>query len=207
MTAAFDQAIRPEDLADARASGRRGQEAIYRAFERAVYTLARRMSGDPDAAQDITQNTFMRAFRSMGQYRGDAPFGHWLRAIASTESLMHLRAGRRWMDMFVPQEDYVEELIGSDDVSSADLERTLGLLPAVPRAVLWLYHVEGYTHIEIAEMCGRTASFSKSQLSRAHQKLRQLLNVNAGPGPDRAGTDTKPHRPPTAQARVMELLP
>jgi RNA polymerase sigma factor (sigma-70 family) len=206
MSAAFDLPISEQTLADARAGGRVGQETIYRGFERAVFSLARRMSGCPDAAQDIVQNTFMRAFRSMAQFRGEAPFGHWLRSIAATESLMHLRQGRRWLELFVPAEDYVEELIGVDDVSTTDLENALGLLPAVPRAVLWLYHVEGYTHAEIAQMSGKTASFSKSQLSRAHQKLRSVLGVarDATEPPQASRPNTLP---PPAQGRVMELLP
>jgi RNA polymerase sigma factor (sigma-70 family) len=209
MSAAFDTPVSPGDLDDARAGGRRGMEAIYRAFERPVFTLARRMAGCPDAAQDIVQNTFLRAFRSLAQYRGEAPFGHWLRSIAATESLMHLRQGRRWLELFVPQEDYVEELIGNVDVSTVDLERSLALLPPVPRAVLWLYHVEGYTHLEIGELCGKTPSFSKSQLSRAHQKLRQLLGVgSAVAAPEAASSATKPPpASPKVQARVMELLP
>lgn len=205
MSAAFDLPISDELLADARAGGCRGQEAIYRGFERAVFTLARRMCGCPDAAQDIVQNTFLRAFRSLDGFRGEAPFGHWLRSIAATESLMHLRQGRRWLEVFVRQEDYVEELVGVDDVSTADLEHSLALLPAVPRAVLWLYHVEGYTHPEIAALCGRTTSFSKSQLSRAHGKLRQLLGVPAAA--PRAAASNPRVLPPPAQGRVMELLP
>jgi RNA polymerase sigma-70 factor (ECF subfamily) len=192
----FDLALDEATLAAARGGGRAAQGTIYRQFERAVYTLARRMCSDPDAAQDITQNTFLRAFRSLAQYRGDAPFGHWLRSIAATESLMHLRQGRRWLELFVPAEDYVEELIGVDDVSTTDLERALALLPPLPRSVLWLYHVEGYTHLEIAKLCGRTASFSKSQLSRAHQKLRALLHVDSAP----------PAKPPMG-SRTLELLP
>lgn len=179
MSALFDVPISPEALAEAREGAASGQEIIYRSFQRAVYTLARRMTACPDSAFDITQNTFLRAFRSLAQYRGEAPFGHWLRAIAATEALMHLRQGRRFMELFVPQEDYVAEIVGVEDVSTADLERALALLPPIPRSVLWLYHVEGYTHPEIAQMCGKTTSFSKSQLSRAHRKLRELLDIGA----------------------------
>lgn len=172
----FDAAVPPESIADARSGGRAGMEAIYRGFERAVYTLARRMSNCADAAQDITQNTFLRAFKLLHQYRGEAPFGHWLRSIAATEALMHLRAGRRFLELF-STDQILMETADMEEVSTADLERSLGLLPSLPRSVLWLYHVEGYTHAEIAQMCGKTVSFSKSQLARAHQKLRQLLDV------------------------------
>jgi RNA polymerase sigma-70 factor (ECF subfamily) len=174
MASAFDQPLPDDTLAGARRGERRAQEVIYRAFERAVFNLARRMTGDPDAASDVMQDTFIKAFQRMHQYRGEAPFGLWLRSIAASESLMHLRRGRYFLDLFTT-DDAALQSVACEDVSDADLERSLNLLPSMPRSVLWLYHVEGYTHAEIAEMCGKTVSFSKSQLSRAHQKLRTLL--------------------------------
>ena len=58
-----------------------------------------------------------------------------------------------------------------------DLDAALGTLPAVSRVVVWLHDVEGFTHKEIAEKLGKTESFSKSQLSRAYQKLRPMLDA------------------------------
>ena len=58
-----------------------------------------------------------------------------------------------------------------------DLDSALGALPAVSRTVVWLHDVEGYTHKEIAGLLGKSESFSKSQLSRAYQKLRPMLNA------------------------------
>ena len=58
-----------------------------------------------------------------------------------------------------------------------DLDAALGDLPPVSRAVVWLHDVEGYTHKEIAGLMGKTESFSKSQLSRAYQRLRPLLDA------------------------------
>jgi RNA polymerase sigma factor (sigma-70 family) len=174
MASAFDVPVADETLAGARRGERSAQERLYRAFESAVYNLARRMTGDPDAAMDVMQDTFMKAFDRVHQFRGEAPFGLWLRSIAASEALMHLRRGRYFLDLFTTDETVMQS-VGREDVSDADLERALSLLPTVPRSVLWLYHVEGYTHAEIAAMCGKTVSFSKSQLSRAHQKLRSLL--------------------------------
>jgi len=174
MASAFDVPVPDETLAGARKGERAAQECLYRLFERAVFSLARRMTGDPDAASDVVQDAFMKAFARVHQFRGEAPFGLWLRSIAASEALMHLRRGRYFMDLFTTDEAVMQS-VGREDVSDADLERALSLLPSVPRSVLWLYHVEGYTHVEIAEMCGKTVSFSKSQLSRAHQKLRTLL--------------------------------
>jgi len=58
-----------------------------------------------------------------------------------------------------------------------DLERAFEELSETSRAVVWLHDVEGYTHEEIAELMDRTVSFSKSQLARAHQRLRRLLGA------------------------------
>jgi RNA polymerase sigma factor (sigma-70 family) len=174
MASAFDIPVADEVLAGARRGDRAAQGRLYRDFEHAVYSLARRMVGDPDAARDVMQDAFMKAFGRLHQYRAEAPFGLWLRSIAASESLMHLRRGRYFMELFTTDE-LVLQSVGCEDVSDADLERALGLLPSLPRSVLWLYHVEGYTHGEIAAMCGKSVSFSKSQLSRAHQKLRTLM--------------------------------
>lgn len=178
MTALFDGQLSPEDLADARAGGARGQAALYRLFQRPAYHLARRMTGCEQSAWDVTQDAFLRAFGVMHQYRGEAPLGHWLRSIVASEALMHLRSGRRWLELFVSSEQ-IEAEFAVEDVSTLDLEAALAALPPLPRSVLWLYHVEGYTHPEIAQMCGKTVSFSKSQLSRAHARLRQLLDEKA----------------------------
>ena len=183
MASAFDVPVTDDLLAGARKGDRAAQERLYRTFENAVFNLARRMTGDPDAALDVTQDAFMKAFERVHQFRGEAPFGLWLRSIAASEALMHLRRGRYFMDLFTTDEAVLQS-VGREDVSNADLERALSLLPSVPRSVLWLYHVEGYTHVEIAEMCGKTVSFSKSQLSRAHQKLRNLLGGEPQATPD-----------------------
>ncbi|HEY1077795.1 MAG TPA: sigma-70 family RNA polymerase sigma factor [Fontimonas sp.] len=189
----FDLAIDAALLAQLRDGARAAQASIYRQFERAVFTLARRMTQCPDAAADVMQNCFLRAFRSMHQYRGEAPFGHWLRSICATESLMHLRAGRRWLELFEPELLVDEDAPSVEALCQLDLERALQLLPPMPRAVLWLYHVEGYNHAEIAELCGKTVSFSKSQLSRAHARLRDELDDG--------------RQPVTASASPLRALP
>ena len=185
MSATFDLLLDPASLAAARRGERLAQAHIYRTYERAVYSLARRMTHCPDMAADILQNCFLQAFRVIHQFRGDAPFGHWLRRIAATEALQLLRRERRYTELLLPEA--VEDVhVDVSAVAQLDLERLLGLLPPLPRAVLWLYHVEGYSHAEIAESCGKTISFSKSQLARAHQRLRKLVqpaaaDANAAP--------------------------
>jgi RNA polymerase sigma-70 factor (ECF subfamily) len=64
---------------------------------------------------------------------------------------------------------------------SIDLERALASLPPTARAIVWMYEVEGYTHQEIARAFGRSLSFSKSQLARAHARLRTCLEPQEHP--------------------------
>ncbi|MDP3858842.1 MAG: sigma-70 family RNA polymerase sigma factor [Stagnimonas sp.] len=197
----FAQPLEPELLVRARAGERAAQGLIYRRYEQAVYNLLRRMVDCADNAADLMQDSFLDAFARIHQYRGDAPFGYWLRAVAASRALMHLRGRRRFLELFAPDAEVDE--VPSFDVHQLDLERALAALPALPRAVLWLYHVEGYTHGEIAHLNGKTESFSKSQLARAHQKLRELLGVKdgaAGPRPAASGSAA----PPMALAAVTE---
>lgn len=174
---AFDLPVTEQELAAARRGERAAQAVLYRRFERPAYTLARRMLDDPDTAADVLQDAFLTAFRSLHQYRGEAPFGHWLRRVVATQALMQLRARRRWQEVFVPMGEDADAVFGAEDLQDIDLEALLGRLPPLPRAVLWLYHVEGYTHVEIAALCQRSVSFSKSQLSRAHARLREHVQA------------------------------
>ena len=153
-------------------------EQVYRLFDRPVYTLALRLLGHETEAYDLLQDSFLKLFEQIEQYRSEAPFWSWLRRIVVNTALMRLR-GRRPMDEL--DSLMLEHTAASgpdpfDSVSSQDLKRAMGQLPALSRAVLWLYHVEGYTHEEIAEAFERTVSFSKSQVARAGARLRSLLN-------------------------------
>lgn len=151
-------------------------EQIYRSFERPVYTLALRMLGEPERARDVLHDAMFKVFQRIGQYRNDAPFWAWLRQIALNEALMRLRRDRHF-------DERIDDAIGIADeaappwvrADSAALERALAKLSELTRSVLWLYHVEGYAHHEIAAQLGKSLSFSKSQVARGTQRLRELL--------------------------------
>ncbi|WP_339825164.1 sigma-70 family RNA polymerase sigma factor [uncultured Arenimonas sp.] len=155
-------------------------EQIYRRFERPVFTLALRLTGQREEAQDVLQDTMFKLFDRIGEFRGDSPFWGWLRQIAVNEALMRLR--RRNRQPFTEDSDEVE-LEGHDVLlppAAADaalLGEALRKLPDATRSVIWLYHAEGYTHDEIAALMGKTASFSKSQLARGTRRLREMLKI------------------------------
>jgi RNA polymerase sigma factor (sigma-70 family) len=169
-------------VARARAGDLDALEALYRAFETAVYTLALRILRSPEEAEDVLQETFLEVVKSIGQYRGEGHLWGWIRQIASSKALMRLRRNR-----VRHTEELDEEAIAAGTGTGTvperiDLERAFEQLSATSRAVVWLHDVEGYTHEEIAEQMGKTVSFSKSQLARAHARLRRLLEAEGATG-------------------------
>jgi RNA polymerase sigma factor (sigma-70 family) len=177
-------------LARLRGGERAAFEQVYRWFERPVFTLALRVCGEREQAADVLQDTMLKVFHRIGDFRGarheggeTSPFWGWLRQIAVNEALMSLRRSKRHDDT-LPLPDSGDATAEPVDEHSppppaaadaAALQRALDRLPAITRSVLWLYHAEGYTHEEIASLMARTPSFSKSQLSRGTKRLRELL--------------------------------
>ena len=180
MTASSFQIDLPDTML---ARARRGEpaalEAIYRSFERPAYTLALRMTAHREDAREVVHDAMLHMFQRIGQFRSEAPFWGWLRQIVVNQALMRLRSDRIRMvesyDETLASDDPDAETAAWSHVADASLEHAIQALPAITRSVIWLYHVEGYTHPEIAEMTGNSISFSKSQLARGTQRLRALL--------------------------------
>jgi RNA polymerase sigma factor (sigma-70 family) len=173
MAYAHVLAVSDTVLARAREGDLDALEAVYRAFETPVYNLARRICRTTEDAEDVLQETFFEVCRSITGYRGDGSLWGWVRTIASSKALMKLRHNK-----YREGDELNEELHHVHRAETGlrmDLEAALERLPEVSRAVVWLHDVEGYTHDEIAGMMGRTVSFSKSQLARAHTRLRRWL--------------------------------
>ncbi len=154
--------------------------AVYTATAGPIYTLLRRLVRRPSIAEELLQETFVDVLEHIGSFEGRCPMAAWIRAIAVNRALMYLRSpwhrSLEWLDK---DPGGADRLPGPDHDSTATLdaalERALMTLPALTRAVVWLHDVEGFTHTEIGFTLGRTPSFSKSQLSRAHRNLRERL--------------------------------
>ena len=156
---------------------------LYDSHVDRVFRICYRFAGEYDLAQDFTQETFVRAFTKIGTFRGDAKFGTWIVAIATTVSLNGLRKVKRFRTREVVLDD---QMTGRSTVSAvepdlrADLYRAIDRLPERSRAVFVLHDVEGYTHREIGVILGIKTGTSKSQLFRARGRLRDDLAVHAG---------------------------
>ncbi|GAA4860325.1 sigma-70 family RNA polymerase sigma factor [Luteimonas vadosa] len=175
-------------LARARAGERAAFEQLYRWFERPVFTLAVRICGDREEASEVLQDTMLKVIDKIGEFRGQGarggtPFWGWLRQVAVNEALMRLRKQRRRRDELDIDDHTPRDDAGAPPATAdaAQLQRALAALPATTRSVLWLYHAEGYTHEEIANLMQRSVSFSKSQVARGSRRLRDLLEPSGEP--------------------------
>jgi RNA polymerase sigma factor (sigma-70 family) len=179
MTEALVLADADVILARARTGDAAALESLYKAYEAPVYSLARRICRTAEDAEDVLQETFFEVCRSIGRYRGDGSLWGWIRTIAASKALMRLRRNK-YRDTDELEDDAPSPGHRHQDHHlRMDLEAALERLPETSRAVVWLHDVEGYTHEEIAGMMGKTVSFSKSQLARAHTRLRGWLGEGA----------------------------
>jgi RNA polymerase sigma-70 factor (ECF subfamily) len=159
------------------------QATIYRGLAPAVFALIRRLVANRAVAEDLFQDTMMALFQRLGDFRGEAPLGAWVRQIAVTRCLMYLRSPWHRARLHWDSEDdeggsprpEMLPFTPAASTDAVDVERALASLTSVGRAVVWLFEVEGYSHEEIARLFGRSVSFSKSQLARALARLRQGL--------------------------------
>jgi len=151
---------------------------LYREHAGRIYAVCLRLTGDAAAAEERTQDAFVRAWERLGTFRGESAFGTWLHRLAVNVVLMEQRGRRRRERRVAPaSDDPVFERAAAVPAGAErlDLERAIALLPAGARAVFVLFDVEGYSHEEIAGMCGIAVGTSKAQLFRARRLLREML--------------------------------
>ena len=171
-----------ELIARVRAGEPAAERALYDAHVDRVYRLAYRLAGDDDLARDITQDTFIRVFERVHDFRGEAQFSTWVHTIAMSVALNALRKVKR-LRREVDLEEGMD-VAGTKREAEPDLKRRLAAaiddLPARYRAVFVMHDVEGFTHEEIGGALGVETGTSKAQLSRARAKLRTALADFAG---------------------------
>jgi RNA polymerase sigma-70 factor (ECF subfamily) len=154
------------------------ERRLYDAHVDRVFRLVYRMAGDLDRAKDYTQETFIRAFSRLAEFRGEAALSTWIGSIAISVALNGLRKVRRMRDREVALDD-APQMGRLSAEAEPDLKTRLAQaidgLPDGYRAVFVMHDVEGYTHEEIASSLGVHPGTSKAQLFRARARLREAL--------------------------------
>lgn len=170
-----------DELVDAaRAGAHEAFEELVRRTSADTFTLARRLVSDDDDASDVVQETYLRAFRSLGSFRGDAQFTTWLYRITANCASTHLGRRRRHRHDELDEEvELADTKPEHDPAVAADaallrqrLEAAVAELPPRLRAVVVLRDVYDLSHGEIAEQLGISESAAKVRLHRARRRLR-----------------------------------
>ena len=159
------------------------ERALYDAHVDRVYRLVHRMAGDPDLASDFTQETFIRAFERLEQFRGDSSLATWLHSIAVSVALNGMRKVKRIRGRTenIDESPMISvEPKGLTPDLKTRLHSAIDALSEKLRSVFIMHDVEGYTHDEIAGSLGIPVGTSKARLFDARAKLRLALAAFAG---------------------------
>ena len=154
------------------------QYELYSLYVDAMYNVGFRFLGNKEDAEDIVQESFVDAFRNLERFKYESSFGAWLKRIVINKSINHLKAKR--IDL-VPMEQHAfhlsqeEETMENEAVDIKKVKQGIAQLPDGYKQIINLYLVEGYDHVEIAEILDITTSTSKSQYHRAKRKLLEIV--------------------------------
>jgi len=157
----------------------RAQYQLYSLYNRAMYNICYRMTGQQEEAEDMLQESFTYAFSRLGSFRFESSFGAWLKRIVVNTCINHLK--KRKVDL-VLTEHHNDPAPDHDPVDYEEIRfrveqvnRAMEKLPEGYRIVFSLYLLEGYDHKEISEILGISESTSKSQFLRAKKKMKEIL--------------------------------
>lgn len=165
-------------------------DTLFRIYEKRVYNLAYRLSGNYDEANDISVDAFVRVFQALKLFRGDANFSTWLFRIVTNVYLDRRKRTRNKQHLSL--EEYIEldensvarqvedpgptpDLVVEGHERSELLQKAIAALPDYQRTMVVLYHTEGLAYDEIAEVLGLPIGTVKSRLNRARLTLREKL--------------------------------
>ena len=156
-------------------------EDLYRQHVGRVYGLCLRMTGQPESAEDLAQDTFVSAWRSLPGYEGRSSFSTWLHRIAVNAVLARRRSpqGRNEISMTDDSGEQMDfEAEGRmDEATPIDVERAIASLPPGARDIVVLHGIYGYSHEEAAEMLGVAVGTCKAQLHRARHLMRAQMGT------------------------------
>jgi RNA polymerase sigma-70 factor (ECF subfamily) len=157
-----------------------GYKELYQRYAKAMFNTCLRIVNNTAEAEDVLQESFAEAFRSLENFEYRTSFGGWLKQICINRSINQLKKRRvTWVDIDATDTQYgaEENFIDEDDIALqvASVKKSIMALPDGYRTVLSLYLLEGYDHEEIAAILNVAASTTRTQYTRAKQKLLQLL--------------------------------
>jgi len=165
---------------------RNAQMQLYRKYCDGMFSVAMRFLRNEDDAEDVLQESFIKAFQRIDQYKGEVTFGAWLKRIVVNGCIDFLKSQKQRLVtldetyMHISEEDQWEV---KEDIDLDEVKEAIAALPAKYSYVVQLYLVEGYDHSEIAEILTISETASRTRLLRGKAKLKDVLNeMNYGTG-------------------------
>ena len=150
-------------------------ETLYRQHVGRVHGLCLRMTGNRDAAEELAQDAFVRAWRKLPGFRGESAFATWLTRLTVNVVVSNQRGQRRRAPWTAGAASAGSVAGPTTPATRIDLERAIAGLPPQARHVFVLHAVAGYGHVEIARALGIAVGTSKAQLQRARKLLQEVL--------------------------------
>jgi RNA polymerase sigma-70 factor (ECF subfamily) len=153
-------------------------ERLYRGHVGRVYALCLRLTSDRHAAEELTQDAFVRAWERIGSFRGQSAFSTWLHRLTVNVVYSAHRSNSRRDERVTSVEDlevYSPTARPARPSERMDLDDAIAKLPSGARRIFVLHDVEGFQHDEIASMTGLAVGTSKAQLHRARRMLQEML--------------------------------
>lgn len=157
---------------------RKAQMQLYDMYSKAMYNTAINFVKDGMLAQDLMQESFIKAFKKMERFNGEATFGSWLKKIVINHCLDYLK--KQKLETIAINEEVISIVEDEtwnihQEINLQEIYRCIELLPQKCKNVLKLYLLEGYDHQEVSQILNISEVASRSQLSRGKNKLKQLL--------------------------------
>lgn len=160
---------------------RQAQLQLYRQYCDGMYIVAQRFVKDSQEAEDIVQESFIKAFSKLSQFKAEVTFGAWLKRIVVNKSIDSLKSKKHRTEeledvhLKVVDSNTDGQWLVDDKVSIDEVKACIEQLPQKYKIVVSLYLVEGYDHQEISEILNISEIASRTQLSRGKSKLKELL--------------------------------
>ncbi len=161
-------------------NNRKAQMQLYNQYCHGMYIVSKRFLSNSAEAEDAVQESFIKAFKNLKQYKAEVTFGAWLKRIVINTCIDYLKKRNEELvelegvHLKVIEEENNEWLV-DNDISVDIIKKEISTLNEKYRCVLKLYLIEGYDHQEISEILGITEVNSRTQLSRGKKQLQELL--------------------------------
>ena len=166
-----------ELIAGCLSGNRQAQRQLYETYSRRFMAICIRYLKDQEQAEDVMIQSFMKIFEKLSQFKGKGSFEGWMKRIVVTQALMTIRSNRN-LALSVSLEEAMGNLETTAELTQLEAAELMELVQSLPlgyRTVFNLFAIEGYSHQEIGELLGITASTSKSQLNRARSVLKEKI--------------------------------